>query len=64
MPVAGGECILLGDERWSLESSLADSREWEFLLLCAGALLGCSLKRTGIIFFFFSKGSWSCFQNR
>lgn len=60
----GGECTLLGDERWSLESPLADSHVWGFLLLCAGVLLGCSLKRMGIIFFLFSKGNWSCFQNR
>lgn len=62
--VAGGECSLLGDEGWSLESPLADSPGSEFLLLCAGALSGCSLKRMGIIFFLFSKGSWPCFQNR
>lgn len=66
--MAGGECTLLGDGRWSLESALADSHVWEFLLLCAGALLGCSPKRMGIILwgtsspFSFQRGAAPAFR--
>lgn len=53
--VAAVKCTLLGGERWSLESPLADSHiAWEFLMLGANALLGYCIKRIGIIFFSFS----------
>lgn len=52
--VADGKCTLLGDERWSLESlPPASHTAWEFLMLCANALLGYCIKRVDIIFFSF-----------
>lgn len=61
--VADAKCTLLGDERWSLESCLADSHiAWEFLMLCANTLLAYSIKRMDVIFFSFSSEPTIPFQ--
>lgn len=63
MLVADVKCTLLGDERWRLESPLADSHvAWEFFMLCANALLAYCIKRRNVIFFSFSSAPTVPFQ--